>query len=106
MDRVPKSFQLGSATIRVLVVSDARLKQENKEAYEVNGLWDAQSNTIFVRRASKDFPKDKQLQCFWHEFFHALFEILGYDKLSAKEQLVDQCGLLMLQAQRTFKYRE
>lgn len=105
MDRIPKSFQLGSVTIHVLVVSDAELKRQNTAAYEVNGLWDAQTNTIYLRRAGKNFPKEKQIHCFWHEFFHALFEILGYDKLSAKEQLVDQCALLMQQAQETMKYR-
>lgn len=105
MNSVPKSFYLGSAKIHVLIVSDARLKKENDTGTEANGLWDMQSNRIYLRRASKDFPKEKQMQCFWHEFFHALFEILGYDKLSAKEQLVDQCGLLMLQAQESFKYR-
>lgn len=105
MTSIPRSFQLGPYTIRVLIVSDARMQQENDADHDVNGLWSQQDSTIYVRRVSKGFPKERQLQVFWHEFFHALFDTLGYERISSNEQLVDQCGLLMLQAQQTFKYR-
>lgn len=107
---LPKSFVLGPYTVNVLIVPDKTLQEINKandtkeSSYEVNGLWIMDESTIYVRRCSPKFSKEKQLQVFWHEFFHALFEVLGYDKLSSKEQLVDQCGMLMLQAQKTFKY--
>lgn len=102
MKRIPKSFSFGPYEITVKLVSLSEMEALDDEA--PLGLWMRDIGTIYVQRCRKGFNKSQQLHCFWHEFMHGVFETLGYDKLSANEQLVDQCGLLLLQAHQTFKH--
>lgn len=103
MRRIPISFQMGPHLYHVHIVSQARLAEVSGDD-ECVGFNDPDGDTIYVKRVTKSFTTDKQVQTFWHEFFHILFSTLGYNKLNNNEQLVDQCALLMMQAHQTFKY--
>lgn len=111
--RIPKSFQIGSYTVPVSIVSAERMTQlageycdpvdEDEEVVTPWGLFVPGTLHIYVQELSKGLSKQKQLQAFWHEVFHALFFALNQD-LTDDEVLVDQCGMLMVQIQQSMKY--
>jgi len=109
--RIPKSFTLGPHEIKVRIVSekemteiDAESEQPSEDEYGPPfGLFVRGENALYVQEVRKGFCKQQQLHAFWHEYFHALFFALNLD-FATDEVLVDQCGLLMLQAQQTMKY--
>jgi hypothetical protein len=102
MKRIPKSFRLGAHEITVKVVSAEEMTAV--EESEPLGLWVAQELTIYIQKARRGLRKEVQLHTFWHEFYHALFWCLGRMAESDDEILVDQCGLLTMQAIQTAKH--
>jgi hypothetical protein len=101
---IPKRFKLGPHEITVKVVSLAEMEEACRGHHDEApwGLWDMGASTIYIRRVHKGFPPSMQLHTFWHEFMHAAFETLGYERLSHNEQLVDQMGMMLMQAHQTF----
>lgn len=102
MKRIPRSFRLGAHEITVKIVSAAEMALH--DADEPLGLWVPQELTIYIQKAHRGLRKEVQLHTFWHEYFHALFWCLGRMTESGDEILVDQCGLLTLQALQSFKH--
>jgi len=109
--RIPRSFEMGCHTIRVRVVDAETMHAVDVAANNAAagddapwGLWVNGENAIFVQKVRTGFNADQQWQTLWHEYFHALFDVLASDALSSNEQLVDLCGTLHAQALRTTKY--
>jgi hypothetical protein len=100
--RIPKQFRLGAHDITVKTVTAAEMAQVDPS--EPLGLWVAQELTIYVQKPNKHLRKEVQMHTFWHEYYHALFYLLGRERLSADETLVDQCGLLQMQAMNTAQF--
>lgn len=99
MKRIPRSFELGPHTITVQVVSDAEMAELSPDV--PLGLWVSGHLTIYLLKPRKGLRKDVQLHTFWHEYFHALYWCLGRMDECDDEVLVDQCGLLTMQAMKT-----
>lgn len=102
MKRIPKSFQMGSHVIEVKQVTAAEMETLNEDG--PLGLWVPTALTIYIQKPCKGLRKEVQLHTFWHEYFHCLFWCLGRMEESYDEVLVDQCGLLTMQAHQTFKF--
>ena len=110
--RIPKSFTLGPHTITVRIVSPEKMQKviesiadpdDTVEDGKAWGLFIRGENAMYIQEVGKGFCKQQQLHSFWHEYFHALFYALNLE-CATDEVTVDQCGLLMLQAQQTMKY--
>ena len=102
MKKIPKHFRLGAHEITVKVVSAAEMAQLDEDA--PLGLWVAQELTIYVQKAHRGLRKEVQLHTFWHEYYHAMFWCLGRMDASDDEILVDQCGLMTMQAIQTAQF--
>lgn len=108
---IPRRFRLGPHEIKVRIVSIETMRACNiaangpkAESDEVPwGLWVAGENAILLQEARTCFSKDVQLATFWHEYFHALFDIAGESRLSSNEGLVERCAQLQMQMLRTAK---
>lgn len=111
LQRIPRSFALGCHTVRVRIIGAATMRALDVEANGATadddppwGMWVIGESAIFVQRVRLGFNAEQQRQTFWHEYFHALFDVLGRDKLSADEKLVDLCGMLHAQMVQTAKF--
>ncbi|MBH1451087.1 hypothetical protein I5U35_02400 [Stenotrophomonas maltophilia] len=100
--RVPKRFRLGPHEIEVQFLLQSEIN--DKAGGSVLGLWVPGELTIYLAKPSKTLKKEVQLHTFWHEYFHALYWCLGRMDESADEVLVDQCGLLTMQALQSAEY--
>lgn len=83
---IPKSFNIFGQTIRVKW-RKTLLKKE-----KAWGLWDANSNTIFLQVPGKgiELSKEQLEQTFMHEVLHACLDILNYEQLSENENFIDR----------------
>lgn len=111
MKRIPKGFQMGPHRVTVTLVSEA----EMRAAFEATngplgrrpvpaGLTVFEEYKIYVLKVHKGFPKGAQMQTFWHEYFHMLLWVVGRERLSRDETLVDTCGSMQLQAFQTAEF--
>lgn len=100
--RVPKRFRLGAHEITVTHLPEEELNE--KAGGSVYGLWVPGELTIYLAKPSKRLKKEVQMHTFWHEYFHALYWCLGRMDECADEILVDQCGLLTMQALQSAEY--
>lgn len=112
--RIPKSFSIGPHEIQVHVISAKEMEKVTKQYYpesveddEIDwtpwGLFTPGTQQMYIQETSDCFSKQRQLQVFWHECFHALFFALNLE-CANDEVMVDQCGLLMLQLQQSMKF--
>ena len=109
--QIPSSFTLGPQTITVKVVTKAQMLRQLKEPLAEDedvplGLWKRDCLTIWVQQPRRGFTEAAQAHTFWHEFTHAMLELMSYDTLSADEQFVDRVGWMLLQASQSFSYGE
>lgn len=112
MPKIPKRFQLGPHVITVTLctveemVGVARANDvfSEDEPQGPWGLWVHGENAIYLQRIRPGFNAAQQQHTFWHEYHHAVFDVLNYGDLSEREELVDQCGLLLSQFLQTAKY--
>lgn len=102
MKKIPKRFRLGAHEIEVRVVTEAEMTAVDADA--PLGLWVSSELTIYVQKPNKKLRKEVQLHTFWHEYYHAMYWCLGRTRLSEDEILVDQCGLLTMQAMNTAEF--
>ena len=106
MKRLPKAFQMGPDTIRVVTLSqkdlDAVAAKDGLPG--VSGLCDFEADIIYLRKAGRGFPKRKQMHTFWHEYFHMLLYHVGRERLARDEVLVDNMGALHLQVMQTAEF--
>ena len=93
---IPKSFELLGRTIKVSKTKKGRFI----DSAETFGHWDSNKFEIFIQDG---LTEQQEEQTFYHEFFHAAFDSLGYTDLSANEQLVDQMASLMQQLMKSKK---
>lgn len=100
MKRIPRAFQMGAFRVVVKVLPEADMDALGKREGlgDIDGLCDFAHHTIYVRQRSKSLPKARQMQVFWHEYFHMLLYCTGRERLARDEVLVDTCGSLQLQA--------
>lgn len=111
MKRIPRQFRAGPHTIKVRIVSAETMRLCNIAANgpaEANedaplGLWVAGENAILLQRARTGFNADVQYTTFWHEYFHALFDLVGESDLSANEGLVERCAVMHRQMLESMK---
>jgi hypothetical protein len=106
MKRLPKAFQMGPNTIRVVILSKEDLDAEAAKTGQpsVVGLCDYDADIIYLRKAGRGFPKRKQMHTFWHEYFHMLLYHVGRERLARDEVLVDNMGALHLQVMQTAEF--
>ena len=97
--RIPKSFPLGSYTIKVVYLDDDHMlkKSGGTPAY---GLFDPNELTIYLATPPPRNKGARQIiwQTFWHEYTHALLWV-SLPKYYTKEPLVDQIGHCLAQMQ-------
>lgn len=100
---VPKSFQLGGRTWQVRMVTEDYMRSRSKADSDehVLGLcihWDAEILIV-------DGLKAETMQAtFYHELTHALFETVGWEKMSKHEGKVDAMGTMLHQYLQTCDY--
>lgn len=106
MKRIPRAFHLGAFRVNVRVLPEAEMDALGKREGlgDIDGLCDFACHTIYVRQCSKRLPKSRQMQVFWHEYFHMLLYCTGRERLARDEALVDACGSLQLQAMNTAEF--
>jgi hypothetical protein len=100
---VPTTFQLGGRTWEVLFISEEAMRtRSGADAGDtVLGLcvtWDAQILIVEGLKA------ETTQATFYHELAHAIFETLGWTKLSKDEGKVDAMGTMLLQYLHTIDY--
>jgi len=103
MKRIPSSFQLGSYTIKVVMLDvEAFSKKISPDAY---GMFDPNTLTIYLCKPPVGLKGARQhtYQCFWHEYCHALLFVV-WPKLYANEKLVDAMGHSLAQLMNTSKF--
>lgn len=93
---VPKSFQLGGRTWNVKIISKDQMRARSKADAEdtVLGLcitWDAKILIV------EGLTAETTQAVFYHELTHALFETIGWDKMSRSEGKVDAMGTMLHQ---------
>lgn len=108
MGVIPKSFQCGPYTVSVLIVSKGQMEAAQTEPLKEGedaplGLWTRDDHTIRVQKVRKGYTPTAQLHTFWHEFMHAVLELMAHDDLSTDEQFVDRMGLALCQAHLSFE---
>jgi hypothetical protein len=91
MKRIPKSFRILGHTITVTVLPAKKWPHG-----ECVGLWDPQTNCIFVLKQSPSQIR----HTFWHEATHAMLFYMGH-KLYSNEQFVDGCAGILAQIMDT-----
>lgn len=92
---IPRKFECMGFTVEV----DVR-KMSDKSA---DGKFYPTDYRIDV---SSELTEQRQQQTFWHEFMHCALNILGYEKIDANEQFVDQMGQLLYQLEKTRQDRK
>lgn len=102
MKRIPKAFTLGPHRIEVKIVSSEEMEKVASDAPW--GLCDFANCIIYVQKVRKGFPRKTQIHAFWHEYFHMLLYMVGRERLSRDEVLVDQLGALQMQAFQTAEF--
>ena len=86
MRKIPRRFSLMGHDIEVILVPDLVKKQG------IYGCWMQTLNIIQLQEPGGNYSESFMLQTFWHEAVHAALDILGYEKLSMKEDFVDLMG--------------
>lgn len=100
MKKIPKKFQIGSYTIKVVMLDVATF--EKKVSPDAYGMFDPNTLTIYLCKSPPELKGAEQhvFQCFWHEYCHALLFVV-WPKLYANEKLVDAMGHSLAQLMRT-----
>jgi len=101
MKRIPSSFQLGSYTIKVLMLEESAFKA--KVGMDAYGCWDPNTLTIYL---VKPPPRNKGAaqiiyQTFFHEWMHAALWCSVRPRLHTDEKLVDNLGHSLAQLMTT-----
>lgn len=89
---IPETYQLGSQTIKVELDNDLREDGDNL------GAWYEVINTIKITSKA---PRQKQELTYYHELVHSIFDLLGEDKLSNNDKLVDNIAMKLHQHDQT-----
>lgn len=95
MRKIPARFELLGSTITVKVRDDL---YDEAECY---GRWTPSKHLIELQEVGPDVTKTFQLQTFWHEVMHAVFDNIGRPELSEDEALVDLVGQCIHQVLKT-----
>lgn len=102
MNPIPRSFQLGGRTWQVRMVTEQyiakRSDNDDEPALGICCAWDAE---ILIVEGLKT---ETAQAVFYHELAHALFETLGWEKLSKNEGRVDAMGTMIHQFLQTQDY--
>lgn len=97
--RIPKSFQILGHTIQVRMVPDLDEECDNL------GRWYPTRNEIHLQSPDASHCKQSVHQALWHEIVHASLDLMGYDKLSNDEKLVDRLGQCLAQVTASMEYK-
>lgn len=104
MKRIPKQFQLGSYTIKVIMLDESAFMA--KMGIEAYGCFDPNTLTIYL---VKPPPRNKGAaqiiyQTFFHEWCHAALWASVLPRLYKDEKLVDNLGHSLAQLMITSKF--
>jgi hypothetical protein len=102
MKRVPKSFDIGSYTFKVVRASEKTIEQMN-EGESAYALFVPDKLMIFVRKKTARIAQDVLLQSFWHEYAHAALWVLRHTDWD-NELVVDPLGHHLHQFHRSAKF--
>ena len=90
---IPKSFQLLGQTIKV---------KHHKSLYKrhkCHGLWVPMEYTIIIQQSVPgcQLSEEYREQTFYHELTHAILEMTGHEKISARESVVESVSQALYQ---------
>ncbi len=91
--KIPRQFELFGQTIKV--------QEKPPQYFRLGGQYGEYCHEDGIIRINSGCPERLKLHTFWHEYFHAALEELGYHNESAKEDMVDGLAGLTVQMLKT-----
>ena len=98
--KIPSEIQLMCRTIKTVYEGDLGYKKD------LRGEARYRQNTIAIQACTEDvpIPYEQQIETFYHEMLHWIFNLIERQDLNDDEKLVEMAGKLLTQALITARY--